>query len=95
MKILAKSSYGYQIVDRSRHTVTKFLSDKKTLGSINNKLFKRLGYINDQLFVVELAKSEIEHEDPIIVGFFIPQYARLRMIELICCLTSTKRRYKV
>ena len=30
MKILANSSYGYQIMDRSRHTVTKYLGDEKT-----------------------------------------------------------------
>ena len=29
MKLLVNSSYGYQIMDRSRHTVTKYLSDKK------------------------------------------------------------------
>ena len=29
MKLLANSSYGYQIMDRSQHTVTKCLSDKK------------------------------------------------------------------
>ena len=32
MKLLANSSYGYQIVDRSRHTVTNYLSDEKTHG---------------------------------------------------------------
>ena len=45
-------------------------------------MFKRLRYINDQLFEVELAKSEIEHKEPIIVGFFILHYAKLRMLEL-------------
>ena len=30
MKLLANRSYGYQIIDRSRHTVTKYLSDEKT-----------------------------------------------------------------
>ena len=49
MKLLANSSYGCQIMDRSRHTVTKYLSDEKTKGAVNNKMFKRLGYINDQL----------------------------------------------
>ena len=29
MKLLANRSYGYQIMDRSRHTVTKYLTDKK------------------------------------------------------------------
>ena len=31
---------------------------------------------------MELLKSTIEHRDPIIVGFFILQYAKLRMLEL-------------
>ena len=82
MKLLANSSYGYQIMDRSRHTVTKYLSDEKTHGAINTNFFKRLDHINDQLYEVELAKAEIEHREPIIVGFFILQYAKHRMLEL-------------
>ena len=42
------------------------------------KMLKRLGHINDQLYEVELVKSEIEQEQPFIVGFFILQYAKLR-----------------
>ena len=82
MKLLANSSYGYQFMDRSHHTVTKFLSDEKTHGAINTNFFKRLDHINDQLFEVKLAKAEIEHRETIIVGFFILQYAKLRMLEL-------------
>ena len=82
MKFLENNSYGYQIMDRSRHTVTKYLSDEKTHSAIKNKLFKRLNFITDQLYEVECVKSEIEHREPIIVGFFILQYAELRMLEL-------------
>ena len=82
MKLVANSSYGYQIMDRSRHTVTKSLSDQKTHGDTNTKLFKRLDHINDHLYEVELAKAEIEHREPIIVEFFMLQYAKLRMLEL-------------
>ena len=81
-KLLANCSYGYQIMDRSRHTVTKFLSDEKTHGAINTKIFKLFDHINDQLYEVELAKAEIEHKQPIIVGFLILQYTKLRMLEL-------------
>ena len=81
-KFLANSSYGYQIMDRSRHTVTKYLNDENTHSAINNKLFKRPNFITDQLYEVERVKSEIEHREPIIVGFFILQYAKLRMMEL-------------
>ena len=72
MQLLADSSYGYQIMDRSRHTatVTKYLNDKKTHGAIKTKLFKSLYHINDQLYEVQLTKAEIEHREPIIVGFY-------------------------
>ena len=49
MRLLANSSYGYQIMDRSRHTVTKYLSDEKTHSAINSNLFKRLNHITDHL----------------------------------------------
>ena len=81
LKLLTNSSYGYQIMDRSRHTVTKYLSHEKH-AAINGKLFKKLDHVNNSLYEVELAKSQIEHKEPIIVGFFVLQYAKLRMLEL-------------
>ena len=45
-------------------------------------MFKRLNHITDQLYGVELVKLEIEHREPIIVGCFILQYAKQRMLEL-------------
>ena len=82
MKLLSNSSYGYQIMDRSKDTVTKFLDEKKTNRAINSAFFKQLRYINDSVYEVELVKAQIEHREPIIVGFFILQYAKLRMLEL-------------
>ena len=82
MKLLGNSSYGYQIMDRSRHTITKYLNDEKTHKAINEPLFKRLNTVQKDLYKIELLKSTIEHKEPIIVGFFILQYAKLRMLEL-------------
>ena len=82
MKLLANSSCGYQIMDRCRHTVTKYLSVEKTHAAINSKQFKKLDHANNSLNEVELAKAQIEPKEPIIVGFFILQYAKLRMFEL-------------
>ena len=56
MKFLANSSYGYRIMDRSRHTVTKYLNDEKTHIAIVNKLFRQLNCISDQLYEVKLVK---------------------------------------
>ena len=71
MKLLPISFYSYQIMDRSWHTVTEYFSDEKTHAAINSKLFKRLDHMNNSLYEVELAKPQIEHKKPIIVGFFI------------------------
>ena len=48
-KLLANSSYGYQIMDRGRHTVTKYLSDEKTHAAIISKLFKKLDHVKNSL----------------------------------------------
>ena len=82
MKLLGNSSYGYQIMDRSRHTETLYLNDGKTHKAINNRLFRSLNNVSTDIYEVELAKSTVEHREPIIVGFFILQYAKLRMLEL-------------
>ena len=82
MKLLANNSYGYQIMDRRRHTVTKYLTDEKTHAAINSKLFNKPDHVKNSLYEVELAKVQIEHKKPIIVGFFIFQYAKLRKLEL-------------
>ena len=82
MKLLANSSFVYQILNRSRHTVTNYLTDEKTHIAINSKTFKRLIHITDPLYGVELVNSEIEHSEPTIVGFIILKYAKLRLLEL-------------
>ena len=82
MKLLGNSSYGNQIMHRSRHTITKYLNDEKTHKAINEHFFKRLNTIQKDLYEIELLRSTIEHTEPIIVGFFILQYAKLRMLEL-------------
>ena len=58
------------------------MNDGKTHAASYNKLFKSLGRIKDQLYEVELAESGIEHKEPVVVGFFILQHDKLRMLEL-------------
>ena len=58
-------------MDHSRHTVTKYLTDEKTHSAFIIKMFKWFNHITDQLYEVDLVNSEIEHREPIIVGFFI------------------------
>ena len=59
MKLLENSSYGYQIMDRSKHTMTKYLGDerRKNPQAINNQFFKRLKIVAKDLYEVETVKS--------------------------------------
>ena len=52
MKLLGNSSYEYQIMDRSRHTITKYLNDEKTHKAINEPLFKRMNTDKKDLYEV-------------------------------------------
>ena len=62
--------------------MTKYLKDEKTHKANKNQFFKRLKIVAKVLYEVELVKSTIEHREPNIVGTFILQYAKLRMLEL-------------
>ena len=64
MKLLANSSYGYQIMDRSRHTVTKYLNDGKTHSSISKKISSNLtsSLINCTRLNLSSPKLSIENQ---------------------------------
>ena len=69
-------------MDRNRHTVTKYLSDEKAHKAINSKFFKKLNHLNDNLYEIQSVMADIEHKEPILVGFFIEEFAKLRMFDL-------------
>ena len=60
MNLLANSSYRHQIMNGRRHSVKMYMNDENTHAAINNKKFRSLGHINDELFEVELSKSGTE-----------------------------------
>ena len=45
-------------------------------------MFKPLNHVTEQLYEVELVKPEIEHTEPIIVGFLVLKHAKQRMLAL-------------
>ena len=49
------------------------MNDEDTHAAINNKMFLVLGQINDQIYEVELADSEVQIKEPLIVGILFVQ----------------------
>ena len=81
-KLLSNSSYRSVLMDRSKHTQTRYMYNKvKVTQMINSPNFKTLEELNNQIFEVESYKKTIVMDNPIQIGFFILQYAKLRMLE--------------
>ena len=82
MKLLANSCYDYQNIDRRRQTVLKYLSDGITHAAMNNEFFRKLDHLSNALNDGELAKTQIERTELILIWFFILVYAKLGNLEL-------------
>ena len=85
MKLLANKSNGYHIRDRIRHTVKRCLGDRKTHVAINSKLFRKLNHVNNPSYEVELAKFQIEHKEPIKVGFSLLELCYSFLNQILWC----------
>ena len=80
-KLISNSSYGSFLMNKSKHSNVRYLVDKNKVGKIiNSCIFKDMQDING-VFEVETYKSRIVMDNPTQIGFFILQYARLRMLE--------------
>ncbi len=82
MKLLGNSSYGYQLLDRRKHKTVQYAADDTIHKLINKSNFHSYDEITDSVYEVTMSKKTILHKDPIVLGYFILQYAKLRMLEL-------------
>ena len=80
-KLLSNSSYGSLLINKAKHLNVKYMTDKNKVAKIMNSCnFKDMEDING-LYEVETYKNSILMDNPIQIGFFILQYAKLRMLE--------------
>ena len=86
----SNSSYGYQTMERSRRTVMKYLSDKKSHAANNSKLFKKLEHVNSFLYEVELAKAQIEHKGQSLSG---SSFINTQNCDFWSCTTTSSLNY--
>ena len=74
MKLIGNSSYGHQIMDRSKHS-TQYVVGAEVDKLVNERNFKNLNVLPLSIYEIEMVKSEVNHKEPITVGFFFLQYA--------------------
>ena len=64
-----------------KHRNVEYCSDAEASGKVNTPLFRQLENITEDTYQVESCKKSIKLNLPIQVGFFVYQYAKLRMLQ--------------
>ena len=82
MKLIGNSAYGSLIMDKTKFTQLKYTNNpNKACLFVNQPNFKKMNELEENLFEVEFVKDSVKLDLPIQLGYFILQYAKLRMLE--------------
>ena len=81
MKLLGNSGYGKTVTNVDRHRDVKYCTDIGTSALINNKRFRQLDVVTEDAYEIEMNKSVVKYTLPLHIGFFVYQYAKLRMLQ--------------
>ena len=83
-KVIGNSGYGSLIMDKTKHRQIQYVQgENETCLKINQPHFRKLDCLDpeEQFYEVEMAKRKIKLDLPIQLGYFVLQYAKLRMLE--------------
>ena len=78
---VGNSSYGKTITDQERHREVQFCEETKASRLINKPFFRQIDQIEENTFEVQSCKKKIKLNLPMQIGFFVYQYAKLRMLQ--------------
>ena len=81
MKLLGNSGYGKTITNVDRHRDVSYCTEKAASLLVNDKRFRQLDMVVDDAYEIELNKKTVKYTLPVHVGFFVLQYAKLRMLQ--------------
>ncbi|KAJ8025632.1 hypothetical protein HOLleu_33244 [Holothuria leucospilota] len=81
MKLIGNSAYGKTVTNKERQLNVQVCTDDKIFELVNDPFFKNLTPLVSDIYEVDLHKRVIELDLPIQIGFFVYQYAKLRMLE--------------
>ena len=81
MKVLGNSGYGKTVKNVDRHRDVKYCTKIGTSALIKNKRFRQLDVVTEDAYEIEMNKSVVKYTLPLHIGFFVYQYAKLRMLQ--------------
>ena len=81
MKLLGNSAYGKTVTNVDRHRNVTYSTEVGTSLLINNKRFCQLDVVTEDAYEVTSSKACLTYDLPLHIGFFVYQYAKLRMLQ--------------
>ena len=81
MKLLGNSAYGKTVTNVDKHRDVRYCTEVGTSSCINNKRFRQLDVVAEDAYEVTSSKACLTYDLPLHIGFFVYQYAKLRMLE--------------
>ena len=83
MKLLGNTAYGKTVTNVDRHRDVKYCTEVGTSLSllIGNKRFRQLDVVAEDAYEVTSNKARVTYDLPLHIGFFVYQYAKLRMLQ--------------
>ena len=81
IKLLGNSAYGKTVTNIDRHRNVRYCTEVGTSLLINNKRFRQLDVVTDDAYEVTASKARLTYDLPLHIGFFVYQYAKLRMLQ--------------
>ena len=83
MKLLGNSAYGKTVTNVDRHRKVTYCTEVGTSLSllVGNKRFRQLDVVAEDAYEVTSSKACLTYDLPLHIGFFVYQYAKLRMLK--------------
>lgn len=83
-KVEGNSAYGSLLLNKDKFVNIKFIEGVENASKkVNDRLFVKLTELDSEsnYYEIQMAKKKIVHNMPIQLGFFVLQYAKLRMLQ--------------
>ena len=81
MKLLGNSAYGKTVTNIDKHRDVRYCNEVGTSSHINNKRFRQLDVVAEDAYEITSSKARVTYDLPLHIGFFVYQYAKLRMLQ--------------
>ena len=81
MKLLGNSAYGKTVTNVDRHRDVTYCTEVGTSSCIDNKRFRQLDVVTEDAYEITSNKARMTYNLPLHIGFFVYQYAKLRMLQ--------------